>query len=742
MRALTIIFLLVVGWASAQVVPANRINAGPTTAPAAQATFRLLVAADIPTLPASKITGVALTKVDDTNVTLTLGGTPATSLLQNVSLTLGWTGTLAESRGGTGSSTFPGWLAASGATLTGPNTITLTTTNTVNFIGGRTTFTGASTTHPGLNIGLLNSQSPANAIMGDVWYWDSGANGTSVPFIKDRDGTVRRIVRTSTSANGGQIAFYSSGLDGTVGGSSSLTWTGATIQVTPNTGFGLSITSTGGAGVANGSQGILLSSSGSLTITNVSGGNYAELGIMGGRTTGSTNQNIFGIRNSQTYTISHTGASVVHDYFAPTLAGAQTPTHVYALQSTTGKIGLANYSNPTVTTGDFWFSADQPTVGIANSSRLLMHFTGAGIANTHIPFGTATGFGFVQSSANFTYNGTTLTVTSGSINLSSSSLVSTASNGAAPAVDLNTALHAINDGVSHGMAIRGTGGVQATSGGNYSAIHVVNTVGSSNTNQTYHAVRNTATYNANNANFTVKAYHFNPTAIGGSQTASITVKAWEHSTGFIQWASVLSPAQITSNQTDYNPNGLTSSAAPYGAMQLRINTDAARTIFSLGGGFDGRMLEVHNTGSFPITLPADDGSTGTAAQRFASAYIVHPGTVALLVYDGTSSRWRINGSTMVAATATKTTTYPVVAGDYLLLGDATSAGFDMDLPAAANCVGCIFVIKKVDSTGNAVSIDPNGTELIDGSSTSVTISTQWASKVIQSNGTSWFIIGN
>lgn len=52
--------------------------------------------ATFPTIPT--ITPSALTKVDDTNVTLTLGGTPATSLLQAVSLTLGWTGTLADSR--------------------------------------------------------------------------------------------------------------------------------------------------------------------------------------------------------------------------------------------------------------------------------------------------------------------------------------------------------------------------------------------------------------------------------------------------------------------------------------------------------------------------------------------------------------------------------------------------------------------------------------------------------------------
>ena len=40
----------------------------------------------------------ALTKVNDTNVTLTLGGSPSNALLQGVSLTLGWTGTLADSR--------------------------------------------------------------------------------------------------------------------------------------------------------------------------------------------------------------------------------------------------------------------------------------------------------------------------------------------------------------------------------------------------------------------------------------------------------------------------------------------------------------------------------------------------------------------------------------------------------------------------------------------------------------------
>lgn len=44
------------------------------------------------------IVAAALTKSDDTNVTLTLSGTPTTALLQATSLTLGWTGDLAFSR--------------------------------------------------------------------------------------------------------------------------------------------------------------------------------------------------------------------------------------------------------------------------------------------------------------------------------------------------------------------------------------------------------------------------------------------------------------------------------------------------------------------------------------------------------------------------------------------------------------------------------------------------------------------
>lgn len=74
--------------------------------PAASGTFAVSATAPITLSAAGAIgvTGSALTKTDDTNVTLTLGGTPTTALLQATSLTLGWTGQLGLTRGGTAAS--------------------------------------------------------------------------------------------------------------------------------------------------------------------------------------------------------------------------------------------------------------------------------------------------------------------------------------------------------------------------------------------------------------------------------------------------------------------------------------------------------------------------------------------------------------------------------------------------------------------------------------------------------------
>lgn len=103
----------------------------------------------------------------------------------------------------------------------------------------------------------------------------------------------------------------------------------------------------------------------------------------------------------------------------------------------------------------------------------------------------------------------------------------------------------------------------------------------------------------------------------------------------IAFTGDISPAQITSDQNDYNPTGLS------GASCLRINSDAARNITGLQGGADGRIMTIYNVGSFAITL-VDESASSSAANRFANStdLVIGPDEGVFLQYDSTSSRWR------------------------------------------------------------------------------------------------------
>lgn len=107
--------------------------------------------------------------------------------------------------------------------------------------------------------------------------------------------------------------------------------------------------------------------------------------------------------------------------------------------------------------------------------------------------------------------------------------------------------------------------------------------------------------------------------------------------GAITLTGDISPSQITSNQNDYSPTGLST------ASVLRLSTDASRLMYGLAGGSDGRIVTLYNIGSNPLTLVPDDGSSSTAANRFAlaSAAVIRGGQCAALIYDSTSSRWRL-----------------------------------------------------------------------------------------------------
>lgn len=89
---------------------------------------------------------------------------------------------------------------------------------------------------------------------------------------------------------------------------------------------------------------------------------------------------------------------------------------------------------------------------------------------------------------------------------------------------------------------------------------------------------------------------------------------------------------------------------------------------------------------------------------------------------------------------TKTAAYTALATDDTILVDATAGAITITLPAVASSAGVTLTVKKIDSSGNAVTLDGNASETIDGATTKA-LSAQWASLTIHCNGSAWYIVG-
>ena len=74
----------------------------------------------------------------------------------------------------------------------------------------------------------------------------------------------------------------------------------------------------------------------------------------------------------------------------------------------------------------------------------------------------------------------------------------------------------------------------------------------------------------------------------------------------------------------------------------------------------------------------------------------------------------------------------------VILCDASSGGFTVNLPAAATSTDRVYIIKKTDSSANAVTVDGNGSETIDGATTAV-LAVQNQSITISCTGSAWVI---
>ena len=170
-------------------------------------------------------------------------------------------------------------------------------------------------------------------------------------------------------------------------------------------------------------------------------------------------------------------------------------------------------------------------------------------------------------------------------------------------------------------------------------------------------------------------------------------------------------------------------------------------------GWAGRMVGEYATGQFYFQhrnntptwttcfqLNANGGKGGTTFFDFAAI----GGDGFLTVNGGTNNgvdKLQVVGSITATGFAqaylARTTNYTATTSDYFI--DCTTGTFTVNLFTAVGNTGRILIIKN-SGTGT-ITVDPNGTQTIDGATTQ-TLSTQWSRVHIISDGTNWKIISN
>ena len=154
-----------------------------------------------------------------------------------------------------------------------------------------------------------------------------------------------------------------------------------------------------------------------------------------------------------------------------------------------------------------------------------------------------------------------------------------------------------------------------------------------------------------------------------------------------------------------------------------------------------------------LTTPIDETDGGTGLTTLTAGDVLYASgtnTLAKLAKGtadevltmnsgATAPEWAESTGGDSDTVVTKTSAYTATVDDNTILCNGTSAAFTITLPASSGNSGLKYNVKKTDSSANAITIDGNASETIDGNLT-VSLSSQYDSYTIQCDGTNWYIL--
>lgn len=138
------------------------------------------------------------------------------------------------------------------------------------------------------------------------------------------------------------------------------------------------------------------------------------------------------------------------------------------------------------------------------------------------------------------------------------------------------------------------------------------------------------------------------------------------------------------------------------------------------------------------------GTTATVTRGAEGSTTVNHGTgfaLELLITAGGLGNFTQGWPGLISTLVAKSAAYTATAADNVIVCNSTTAAFTVTLPTAVGALGRTYTVKKTDSSANAVTVDPNGAQTVDGAAT-YTLAKQWQSVTVVSDGANWQIAGN